>query len=93
MTIENPERLYAFFVRGAVYAGTSRESVEASTAFGWGATPISGYVREDVAETETTAVRRERDALAKHVYVREDVARSSLAKQECANEHDRDRRR
>lgn len=59
----NPERLYAFFVRGAVYAGTSRGSVEAGTAFGWGATPISGYVREDGAEATANALRRERDAL------------------------------
>ena len=50
---ENPERLWAFFVRGAVYAGTSRASVAASTECGWGASPVTEYVRADLLSAAT----------------------------------------
>lgn len=54
----NPERLYAFTVRGAIYAGDTRAAVEASTALGWGASPVAEYVRADVAAEQTAAALR-----------------------------------
>ena len=62
MTIENPPRLWAFAVRGAIHAAPEEAPLLASVHQGWGAAKPQAYVREDVAETETTALRRERDA-------------------------------
>ena len=67
MTIENPPRLWAFAVRGAIHAAPEEAPLLASVHQGWGASKPQAYVREDVAETETTALRRERDALAARV--------------------------
>ena len=74
MTIENPPRLWAFAVRGAIHAAPEEAPLLASVHQGWGAAKPQAYVREDVAEAEreaalrgeaheTTALRRERDAL------------------------------
>lgn len=54
----NPERLYAFTVRGAIYAGDTQAAVEASTAFGWGASPVAEYVLASVAAEQTAAALR-----------------------------------
>lgn len=67
MTIENPPKLWAFAVRGAIHAAPEEAPLLASVHQGWGAAKPQAYVREDVAETETTALRRERDALAARV--------------------------
>lgn len=75
MTIENPPRLWAFAVRGAIHAAPEEAPLLASVHQGWGASKPQAYVREDVAETETTALCRERDALAARV----DALRTALS--------------
>lgn len=79
MTIENPPRLWAFAVRGAIHAAPEEAPLLASVHQGWGASKPQAYVREDVAalERETAVLeamgdaddglRRERDALAARV--------------------------
>ena len=72
----NPERLWAFAKTygGEDYVGIFAETEE-SVAEGERAShdddehcaPVTAYVREDVAEAETTALRRERDALRLHL--------------------------
>lgn len=55
MTIENPPRLWAFAVRGAIHAAPEEAPLLASVHQGWGASKPQAYVREDVAEAGVAA--------------------------------------
>lgn len=56
MTIENPPRLWAFAVRGAIHAAPEEAPLLASVHQGWGAAKPQAYVREDVAAQREASV-------------------------------------
>lgn len=61
MTIENPPRLWAFAVRGAIHAAPEEAPLLASVHQGWGAAKPQAYVREDDANAEIAEARQARD--------------------------------
>lgn len=61
MTIENPPRLWAFAVRGAIHAAPEEAPLLASVHQGWGAAKPQAYVREDDANAEIAEARQARE--------------------------------